>query len=78
MQLFKSNGFPLQPHDSEGVGAGTRRPLVPQEVARLQRRSSFRKGDEGKVALLLLKVVLFCKIFSENIFQSRLEGYILI
>ncbi|MGD6966764.1 hypothetical protein ACQCVP_10060 [Rossellomorea vietnamensis] len=35
----------LRLFDPEGLGAGTRRPLVPQEVARLQRRSSSIKTE---------------------------------
>ncbi|MGD6966242.1 hypothetical protein ACQCVP_07435 [Rossellomorea vietnamensis] len=34
--------------DPEGLGAVTRRPLVPQEIARLQRRSFYVKGGRGK------------------------------
>jgi hypothetical protein len=42
--------------DPEGMGAATRFgvspvPLVPQEIVRLQRRSSIRIGEEGKIAL---------------------------
>ncbi|MGD6965736.1 hypothetical protein ACQCVP_04855 [Rossellomorea vietnamensis] len=36
--------------DPEGLGAGTRLPLVPQEVARLQRRSFYLRGEYGKLA----------------------------
>ncbi|MGD6967318.1 hypothetical protein ACQCVP_12875 [Rossellomorea vietnamensis] len=35
--------------DPEGLGAGTRLPLVPQEVARLPLQSSYVKGKEGKI-----------------------------
>ncbi|MGD6965204.1 hypothetical protein ACQCVP_02090 [Rossellomorea vietnamensis] len=43
MAFFNYNGFPLQAHDPEELGAGTRRPRVPQEIARLQRRSFYEK-----------------------------------
>ncbi|MGD6967079.1 hypothetical protein ACQCVP_11670 [Rossellomorea vietnamensis] len=35
--------------DPEGLGAGTRRPLFPQEIARLTLQSSYEKRDESKI-----------------------------
>ncbi|MGD6966973.1 hypothetical protein ACQCVP_11125 [Rossellomorea vietnamensis] len=55
-QMFQSEKKAVFPFirfglfDPEGLGAGTGRPLAPQEIASLQRRSSYVKGDEGKRA----------------------------
>ncbi|MGD6967376.1 hypothetical protein ACQCVP_13175 [Rossellomorea vietnamensis] len=35
--------------DPEGLGAGTRRPLVPQEIVRLPLQSSYEQGSEDKI-----------------------------
>ncbi|WP_187445251.1 hypothetical protein [Rossellomorea aquimaris] len=39
----------LRLFDPEGLGAGTRRPLFPQEIVRLPLQSSYVKGDESKI-----------------------------
>jgi hypothetical protein len=49
---MENSGFPLQPHDSEGLGAGTRRPLVPQEVARLSFQSFYVNRELDKIAFI--------------------------
>ncbi|MGD6966158.1 hypothetical protein ACQCVP_07000 [Rossellomorea vietnamensis] len=63
---MKSNGFPLQARDPEGLGAATRRPLVPQEVARLPLQYPYIKGEEEKVlnSNSLKEKRFFVKVFS--------------